>query len=122
MAIAPLGFPVHCWIPRCDLYLGAASYFQSREKLGITSNQQQNDVVCFFCFAADFPQAPNLPDHDLDTYEDLVRHHVELFYSSAKRYVQESALSQRVRDWQDAIDPFLAEQVRSVQCLDFLLQ
>jgi len=63
----------------------------------------------------------NLPqdivNEDLDTYEALVRHHVELFYSSAKRYVQESALSQRVRDWQDTIDPFLSEQVGKLHCV-----
>ena len=36
-----------------------------------------------------------------------------MFYSSAKRYVQESALSHRVKEWQESIEPFLAEQVKN---------
>ena len=73
----------------------------------------------FFYCVADLPQPEDFLDYDLDSYEGLVRHHVELFYSSAKRYVQESALSQRVRGWQETIDPFLSEQVYVVYCLNF---
>ncbi|XP_076807363.1 condensin-2 complex subunit H2-like isoform X1 [Clavelina lepadiformis] len=64
--------------------------------------------------AADYdaPAAPP-PTRDIDhieTFEDLVRHHVEQFYTSAKLYIQETALGQRVKEWQQSIEPFLEDQ------------
>nr|XP_039258785.1 condensin-2 complex subunit H2-like [Styela clava] len=44
------------------------------------------------------------------SYEDLVRHHVEMFYSAARRFKEETALSQRVKLWDESITPRLAEQ------------
>uniref|UniRef100_F6ZEU6 Condensin-2 complex subunit H2 n=1 Tax=Ciona intestinalis TaxID=7719 RepID=F6ZEU6_CIOIN len=46
----------------------------------------------------------------LENYEDLVRHHVEKFYASAKSYRNESALSQRVVEWEKSIAPSLSEE------------
>uniref|UniRef100_H2ZMC4 Condensin-2 complex subunit H2 n=1 Tax=Ciona savignyi TaxID=51511 RepID=H2ZMC4_CIOSA len=43
----------------------------------------------------------------IESYEDLVRHHVEKFYTSAKLHRHETDLSQRVLEWEDSITPFL---------------
>ncbi|XP_054426440.1 condensin-2 complex subunit H2 isoform X2 [Pteronotus mesoamericanus] len=47
-------------------------------------------------------------------YEDLVRRNVELFIATSQKFVQETELSQRVRDWESSIQPLLQEQEQHV--------
>ncbi|XP_004845362.1 condensin-2 complex subunit H2 isoform X2 [Heterocephalus glaber] len=43
-------------------------------------------------------------------YEELVRRNVELFIATSQKFVQETELNQRIRDWEDTIQPLLQEQ------------
>ncbi|XP_028725024.1 condensin-2 complex subunit H2 isoform X2 [Peromyscus leucopus] len=47
-------------------------------------------------------------------YEELVRRNVELFIATSQKFVQETELSQRIRDWEDTIQPLLQEQEQHV--------
>lgn len=47
-------------------------------------------------------------------YEELVRRNVELFIASSQKFIQETELSQRIRDWEDAIQPLFQEQEQHV--------
>ncbi|XP_007245046.3 condensin-2 complex subunit H2 [Astyanax mexicanus] len=44
------------------------------------------------------------------SYEDLVRKNVELFLVNSQKYAQETALSLRVKEWEDEINPRLSAQ------------
>ncbi|XP_017561892.1 condensin-2 complex subunit H2 isoform X2 [Pygocentrus nattereri] len=44
------------------------------------------------------------------TYEDLVKKSVELFLVNSQKYAQETALSRRVKEWEDEINPRLSAQ------------
>nr|XP_010600626.1 condensin-2 complex subunit H2 [Loxodonta africana] len=44
------------------------------------------------------------------SYEELVQRNVELFIATSQKFVQETELSQRIRDWEDTIQPLLQEQ------------
>ncbi|EPY89751.1 condensin-2 complex subunit H2 [Camelus ferus] len=44
------------------------------------------------------------------SYEELVRRNVELFITTSQKFVQETELSQRIREWEDTIQPLLQEQ------------
>ncbi|WAR01770.1 CNDH2-like protein [Mya arenaria] len=46
----------------------------------------------------------------VDSYEDLVRKHVEEYMASAQKYAQITELSQRVAEWEDKIMPKLEEE------------
>lgn len=48
------------------------------------------------------------------SYEELVRKNVELFIASSQKFVQETELSQRVRAWEDTVQPLLQEQEQHV--------
>ncbi|XP_056653501.1 condensin-2 complex subunit H2 isoform X1 [Monodelphis domestica] len=48
------------------------------------------------------------------SYEELVQRNVELFIASSQKYVHETELSQRIRDWEDTIGPLLQEQEEHV--------
>ncbi|XP_073435387.1 condensin-2 complex subunit H2 isoform X2 [Dendrobates tinctorius] len=48
--------------------------------------------------------------NDQLTYDDLVRRNVDLFIANSQKYAQETALSLRVRDWEDKMGPQLQEQ------------
>ncbi|XP_034499464.1 condensin-2 complex subunit H2 isoform X6 [Ailuropoda melanoleuca] len=48
------------------------------------------------------------------SYEELVRRNVELFIATSQKFVQETELSQRIRDWEDTIQPLLQEQEQHV--------
>ncbi|XP_056604113.1 condensin-2 complex subunit H2 isoform X2 [Triplophysa dalaica] len=49
------------------------------------------------------------------SYEDLVKKSVDLFLVNSQKYAQETALSRRVKEWEDGINPHLATQeTRSV--------
>ncbi|KAJ7329372.1 hypothetical protein JRQ81_015546 [Phrynocephalus forsythii] len=44
------------------------------------------------------------------SYEELVRKNVELFMSHSQKYVRETELSRRVRDWEELMGPQLEDQ------------
>ncbi|XP_045728192.1 condensin-2 complex subunit H2 isoform X2 [Mirounga angustirostris] len=48
------------------------------------------------------------------SYEELVRRNVELFIATSQKFVQETELSQRIRNWEDTIQPLLQEQEQHV--------
>ncbi|XP_044085383.1 condensin-2 complex subunit H2 isoform X2 [Neovison vison] len=48
------------------------------------------------------------------SYEELVRRNVELFIATSQKFVQETELSQRIRDWEDTLQPLLQEQEQHV--------
>ncbi|XP_027710193.1 condensin-2 complex subunit H2 isoform X2 [Vombatus ursinus] len=48
------------------------------------------------------------------SYEELVQRNVELFIANSQKYVHETELSQRIRDWEDTIGPLLQEQEEHV--------
>nr|XP_031362409.1 condensin-2 complex subunit H2 [Lonchura striata domestica] len=43
-------------------------------------------------------------------YEELVRRNVELFMASSQKFAQETELSQRIRQWEERMEPLLQEQ------------
>ncbi|XP_035190876.1 condensin-2 complex subunit H2 isoform X2 [Oxyura jamaicensis] len=49
-------------------------------------------------------------DLDVLGYEELVRRNVELFIANSQRYVQETELSQHIRQWEEKMGPMLQEQ------------
>ncbi|KAG8517985.1 Condensin-2 complex subunit H2, partial [Galemys pyrenaicus] len=44
------------------------------------------------------------------SYEELVRRNVELFITTSQKFVRETELSQRIKDWEDTVQPLLQEQ------------
>ncbi|XP_030921027.1 condensin-2 complex subunit H2 [Geospiza fortis] len=61
------------------------------------------------------PEAPEeLEEGNLDPpepgYEELVRRNVELFMASSQKFAQETELSQRIRQWEERMEPLLQEQ------------
>ncbi|XP_042804168.1 condensin-2 complex subunit H2 isoform X1 [Panthera leo] len=48
------------------------------------------------------------------SYEELVRRNVELFIATSQKFVQETELSERIRHWEDTVQPLLREQERHV--------
>ncbi|NXA74419.1 CNDH2 protein, partial [Thryothorus ludovicianus] len=61
------------------------------------------------------PEAPEeLGEGSLDTpepsYAELVRRNVELFMASSQKFTQETELSQRIRLWEERLEPLLQEQ------------
>ncbi|XP_039617163.1 condensin-2 complex subunit H2 [Polypterus senegalus] len=44
------------------------------------------------------------------SYEDLVQRNVELFIANSQKYAQETALSVRIKEWEDQMRPLLTEQ------------
>ncbi|KAM5250596.1 condensin-2 complex subunit H2 isoform 2-T2 [Hipposideros larvatus] len=48
------------------------------------------------------------------SYEELVRRNVELFITSSQKFVQETELGQRVREWEDSVQPLLQQQEQQV--------
>ncbi|XP_068526322.1 condensin-2 complex subunit H2 [Anas acuta] len=53
---------------------------------------------------------PGPCDLDALSYEELVRRNVELFIANSQRYVQETELSQHIRQWEEKMGPLLQEQ------------
>ncbi|XP_050776183.1 condensin-2 complex subunit H2 isoform X2 [Gopherus flavomarginatus] len=47
---------------------------------------------------------------DTLSYEELVRRNVELFIANSQKYARETVLSQRIRDWEDKMEPKLQDQ------------
>ncbi|XP_064262300.1 condensin-2 complex subunit H2 isoform X2 [Passer domesticus] len=62
------------------------------------------------------PEAPpeELEERNLASpepgYEELVRRNVELFMASSQKFAQETELSQRIRQWEERVEPLLQEQ------------
>merc|ERR1712232_376041 len=60
------------------------------------------------------PMKLDVDSMDVETapvsYVDLVRSHVESYLRSADKWAVESNLHARVREWQEKVEPFLAEQ------------
>ncbi|KAM4902068.1 condensin-2 complex subunit H2 [Sylvia borin] len=50
-------------------------------------------------------------------YEELVRRNVELFMASSQKFAQETELSQRIRLWEERMEPLLQEQAGTEFCL-----
>ncbi|XP_045147848.1 condensin-2 complex subunit H2 isoform X1 [Echinops telfairi] len=48
------------------------------------------------------------------SYEELVQRNVDLFIATSQKFVQETELSQRIRDWEGTIQPLLQEQEQHV--------
>jgi len=48
------------------------------------------------------------------TYEDLVRAHIESYVAESKRYVIESDLSARLREWEEKVKPMLEEEATRI--------
>ncbi|NWZ25509.1 CNDH2 protein, partial [Asarcornis scutulata] len=63
-------------------------------------------------FGGDAEEGPGMGPCDLDalSYEELVRRNVELFIANSQRYVQETELSQHIRQWEEKMGPLLQEQ------------
>ncbi|RMB90231.1 hypothetical protein DUI87_33367 [Hirundo rustica rustica] len=64
------------------------------------------------------PEAPEEPgEGSLEPpepgYEELVRRNVELFMASSQKFAQETELSQRIRLWEERMEPLLQEQART---------
>lgn len=57
-------------------------------------------------------EADAMPTHL--SYEELVRKNVEMYITSSQKFVQETELSQRIRDWEDLVQPRLQEQEQHV--------
>lgn len=57
-------------------------------------------------------EADAMPTHL--SYEELVRKNVEMYITSSQKFVQETELSQRIRDWEDMVQPRLQEQEQHV--------
>ena len=55
------------------------------------------------------PKAAADLDAEAMRYKELVRRNVELFIATSQKCIQETELSQRIRDWEDKIQPLLHE-------------
>ncbi|XP_070554429.1 condensin-2 complex subunit H2-like [Ptychodera flava] len=44
------------------------------------------------------------------TYEDMVKQHVDLYLEQAQQYVQETDLSRRIKEWEEKIQPILQQE------------
>jgi condensin-2 complex subunit H2 len=56
------------------------------------------------------PKAAADLDAEAMRYKELVRRNVELFIATSQKCIQETELSQRIRDWEDTIQPLLQKQ------------
>uniref|UniRef100_A0A8C9PF59 Condensin-2 complex subunit H2 n=1 Tax=Spermophilus dauricus TaxID=99837 RepID=A0A8C9PF59_SPEDA len=103
------------WLPRAEEGLWPAEdnrLEESLEDLGATGG-------CLLALGwgssvepADFLPAEAMPESL--SYEELVRRNVELFIANSQKFVQETELSQRIREWEDTIQPLLLEQEQHV--------
>ncbi|XP_036904620.1 condensin-2 complex subunit H2 isoform X4 [Sturnira hondurensis] len=100
------------WLPRAEEGLWPAEEDRSEDSL-----EEADD----FLEPEEYTEpegAPPVEDADLEaeampaslSYEELVRRNVELFITTSQKFVQETELSQRVRDWETSIQPLLQEQ------------
>ncbi|XP_036904632.1 condensin-2 complex subunit H2 isoform X6 [Sturnira hondurensis] len=99
------------WLPRAEEGLWPAEEDRSEDSL-----EEADD----FLEPEEYTEpegAPPVEDADLAeampaslSYEELVRRNVELFITTSQKFVQETELSQRVRDWETSIQPLLQEQ------------
>ncbi|XP_015980811.1 condensin-2 complex subunit H2 isoform X2 [Rousettus aegyptiacus] len=85
--------------------LGAADDLLEAEDYAETEGAEPGE-------AADL-EAEAMPPAAL-SYEELVRRNVELFISTSQKFVQETELSQRIREWEGTVQPLLQEQEQRV--------
>uniref|UniRef100_A0A8C3XTF5 Condensin-2 complex subunit H2 n=1 Tax=Chelydra serpentina TaxID=8475 RepID=A0A8C3XTF5_CHESE len=99
---------------------------EEAEELNAVEEERMDDYLDHDEGADDFleqedihPEAPEqLAEGDLGpcaipdslSYEELVRRNVELFIANSQQYARETVLSQRIRDWEDKMEPKLQEQ------------
>ncbi|KAK2519369.1 Ncaph2 [Columba livia] len=87
------------------------------EELGGDSEDGADDFLDHEDILAEGPEELGDGDVALDPpnlgslcYADLVRRNVELFIASSQQFAQETELSQRVRRWEEQMEPLLQEQ------------
>ncbi|KAI5100196.1 condensin-2 complex subunit H2, partial [Silurus meridionalis] len=78
--------------------------FSDHENENLVEDHVPEDIIS--------EQDPILNDSQMGriSYEDLVKKSVELFLANSQKYAQETALSRRVREWEDEINPRLLAQ------------
>lgn len=106
------------WLPRAEEELWPAEDDRlegSLEDLGVA-----DDLEADGCVEAEDARPGEATGLDAEalpaslSYEELVRRNVELFIATSQKFVQETELSQRIRDWEDTIQPLLQEQEQHV--------
>ncbi|XP_069909232.1 condensin-2 complex subunit H2 isoform X4 [Oryctolagus cuniculus] len=107
------------WLPRAEEELWPAEDDRlegSLEDLGAAADDLEADG----CVEAEDERPGEATGLDAEalpaslSYEELVRRNVELFIATSQKFVQETELSQRIRDWEDTIQPLLQEQEQHV--------
>nr|XP_035130575.2 condensin-2 complex subunit H2 isoform X5 [Callithrix jacchus] len=105
------------WLPRAEEELWPAEddhLEDSLEDLGAADDLLESEE-CVEPEGADPKEAADLDAVPVSlSYEELVRRNVELFIASSQKFVQETELSQRIRDWEDTVQPLLQEQEQHV--------
>ncbi|XP_035130556.3 condensin-2 complex subunit H2 isoform X2 [Callithrix jacchus] len=105
------------WLPRAEEELWPAEddhLEDSLEDLGAADDLLEPEE-CVEPEGADPKEAADLDAVPVSlSYEELVRRNVELFIASSQKFVQETELSQRIRDWEDTVQPLLQEQEQHV--------
>nr|XP_033470371.1 condensin-2 complex subunit H2 [Epinephelus lanceolatus] len=89
--------------------------FRHPDLLGGDDDDSDNEQAAFpDDLPAEFGGGPDFisPDAERDelSYEDLVKLRVEQLVVNSQSYTQETALSRRVKEWEDKIRPVLAQQ------------
>nr|XP_035130562.2 condensin-2 complex subunit H2 isoform X3 [Callithrix jacchus] len=106
------------WLPRAEEELWPAEddhLEDSLEDLGAAADDLLESEECVEPEGADPKEAADLDAVPVSlSYEELVRRNVELFIASSQKFVQETELSQRIRDWEDTVQPLLQEQEQHV--------
>ncbi|KAK2121954.1 Condensin-2 complex subunit H2 [Saguinus oedipus] len=106
------------WLPRAEEELWPAEedhLEDSLEDLGAAADDFLEPEECVEPKGADPKEAADLDAVPVSlSYEELVRRNVELFIASSQKFVQETELSQRIRDWEDTVQPLLQEQEQHV--------
>lgn len=107
------------WLPRAEEALWPEEEDRqddSLEDLGVADDFLEPEE-CAEPEEARLEEAADLEAEDMPktlSYEELVRKNVELFITSSQKFVQETELSQRIRDWEHTIQPLLQEQEEHV--------
>ncbi|KAG2459781.1 CNDH2 protein, partial [Polypterus senegalus] len=83
----------------------------SNENGGVENNfdnEHENDIEALR--HGDYPDVEEEIREERLSYEDLVQRNVELFIANSQKYAQETALSVRIKEWEDQMRPLLTEQ------------
>nr|XP_015207853.1 PREDICTED: condensin-2 complex subunit H2 isoform X1 [Lepisosteus oculatus] len=60
--------------------------------------------------AEDLEVVATAPEREGSSYEDLILKHVELFIAESQKYAQETALSLKIKEWENKMGPHLTAQ------------